>query len=54
MLWALSTRRQTGAAPYGLIEQAYAPDNARRKVIRLSAKGRRVVSKMSAILDQAA
>ena len=54
ILWALSTRRQTGAEPYGLIEQAYAPDNARRKVIRLSAKGRRFVSKMIAILDQAA
>jgi DNA-binding MarR family transcriptional regulator len=54
MLWALSTRRQTGAEPYGLIEQAYAPDNVRRKVIRLSAKGRRFVWKMIAILDQAA
>ena len=54
MLWALSTRRQTGAEPYRLIEQAYAPDNARRKVIRLTAKGRRFIAKMSAILDQAA
>jgi DNA-binding MarR family transcriptional regulator len=54
MLWALSTKRQTGAEPYGLIEQAYARDNARRKTIRLSAKGRRFIAKMSAILDQAA
>jgi hypothetical protein len=35
ILWALSTKRQTGAAPYGLIEQDYAPDNRRRKVMRL-------------------
>ena len=54
MLWALSTKRQTGAKPYGLIEQDYAPDNHRRKVIRLSAKGRRFISRLNAIIDQAA
>jgi DNA-binding MarR family transcriptional regulator len=54
ILWALSSRRQTGAEPYRLIEQDYAPDNHRRKVIRLSARGRRFISRLTAILDQAA
>jgi DNA-binding MarR family transcriptional regulator len=54
MLWALSTKRQTGAEPYGLIEQDYAVDNRRRKTIRLSGKGRRFIARMTAILDQAA
>jgi DNA-binding MarR family transcriptional regulator len=54
MLWALSTKRQNGAEPYGLIEQDYAPDNRRRKVIRLSAKGHRFISRLNAIIDQAA
>jgi DNA-binding MarR family transcriptional regulator len=54
ILWALSTRRQNGAEPYRLIEQDYAPDNRRRKVIRLSAKGRRFISRLTAILDQTA
>jgi hypothetical protein len=54
MLWALSTKRQTGAEPYGLIEQGYAPGNARRKEIRLSAKGRKFIARVNAILDQAA
>ena len=54
ILWALSTKRQNGAEPYRLIEQDYAPDNRRRKVIRLSAKGRRFISRVTAILDQSA
>jgi DNA-binding MarR family transcriptional regulator len=54
ILWALSTKRQNGAEPYFLIEQDYAADNRRRKTIRLSAKGRRFVSRMAAILDQTA
>ena len=54
ILWALSTKRQTGAEPYRLIEQDYAADNHRRKVIRLSAKGRRLISRLNAIIDQAA
>jgi DNA-binding MarR family transcriptional regulator len=54
ILWALSTRRQTGAEPYRLIEHDYAPDNRRRKVIRLSVKGRRFISRVTAILDQTA
>ena len=54
ILWALSTKRQNGAEPYRLIEQDYAPDNARRKAIRLSAKGRKFISRVSAILDQTA
>jgi hypothetical protein len=40
------------AEPYGLIEQDYAPDNRRRKVIRLSAKGRAFISRVTGILDQ--
>jgi hypothetical protein len=39
---------------YRLIEHDYAPDCARRKTIRLSAKGRKFISKVTAILDQAA
>jgi DNA-binding MarR family transcriptional regulator len=54
ILWALSTHRQTGAEPYRLIAQDYAPDTRRRKVIRLSAKGRRFISRVADILDQAA
>jgi DNA-binding MarR family transcriptional regulator len=54
ILWALSSRRQTGAEPYRLIEQDYAPDNRRRKTIRLSAKGRRFISRLTAIMDQVA
>ena len=54
ILSALSTHRQTGAEPYRLIEQDYAPDNRRRKVIRLSARGRRFVSRVTAILDHVA
>jgi DNA-binding MarR family transcriptional regulator len=54
ILWALSTKRQTGAEPYRLIEQDYAPDNARRKTIRLSAKGRKFIARVSAVLDKAA
>jgi DNA-binding MarR family transcriptional regulator len=54
ILWALSTRRQNGAEPYRLIEQDYAADNRRRKVIRLSARGRRFISRVSAIMDQTA
>ena len=54
ILWALSTKRQTEARPYGLIEQAYDPDDRRRKAIRLSAGGRAFMSRVSAILDQAA
>lgn len=53
ILWALSTKRQNGAEPYRLIEQAYAPDDCRRKTIRLSARGRKFVSRLNAILDQA-
>jgi DNA-binding MarR family transcriptional regulator len=52
MLWALSTKRQTGAEPYRLIEQDYSADNHRRKVIRLSAKGRRFISRLNAIIDR--
>jgi DNA-binding MarR family transcriptional regulator len=52
ILWALSTRRQTGAEPYRLIEQDYSAENGRRKVIRLSAKGRRFISRLNAIIDQ--
>src|SRR5271169_4433828 len=54
ILWALSTKRQTGAEPYRLIEQDYAPDNHRRKVIRLSRKGRAFISRVTTILDQTA
>ena len=54
ILWALSTKRQTGAEPYRLIEQDYAPNNRRRKVIRLSAKGRAFISRVTGILDQTA
>ena len=54
ILWALSTKRQNGARPYRLIEQYYAPDNRRRKVIRLSVKGRAFISRVTGILDQAA
>lgn len=52
ILWALSTRRQNGAEPYRLIEQDYAPDNHRRKVIRLSPRGRAFISRLNAIIDQ--
>jgi DNA-binding MarR family transcriptional regulator len=52
ILSALSTRRQTGAEPYRLIEQDYDPDNRRRKVIRLSAKGRAFISRVTGILDR--
>jgi DNA-binding MarR family transcriptional regulator len=52
ILWALSTKRQTGAEPYRLIEQDYAADNHRKKVIRLSAKGRRFISRVNAIIDR--
>jgi DNA-binding MarR family transcriptional regulator len=54
ILSALSSRRQNGAEPYRLIEQDYDPDNRRRKVIRLSAKGRAFVSRVTGILDQTA
>jgi DNA-binding MarR family transcriptional regulator len=54
VLWALSTKRQNGAAPYRLIEQDYSADNRRRKTIRLSAKGRRFIARVAAILDQPA
>jgi len=54
ILWALSTRRQSGAEPYRLIEQDYAPDNRRRKAIRLSPRGRAFISRVIAILDQEA
>lgn len=54
ILWALSTRRQNGAEPYRLIEQDYDPDNRRRKVIRLSTKGRAFISRVTGILDQSA
>ena len=54
ILSALSTHRQNGAEPYRLIEHDYAPDNRRRKVIRLSAKGRRFISRLNAIIDQTA
>jgi DNA-binding MarR family transcriptional regulator len=54
ILSALSTHRQNGAEPYRLIEQDYAPDNRRRKVIRLSPKGRAFVSRVTAIMDQTA
>ena len=52
MLWALSTKRQTGAEPYRLIEQDYSAENHRKKVIRLSAKGRRFISGLNAIIDR--
>jgi DNA-binding MarR family transcriptional regulator len=52
ILWALSTRRQNGAEPYRLIEQDYAPNNRRRKVIRLSRRGRAFISRVTSILDQ--
>jgi DNA-binding MarR family transcriptional regulator len=52
ILGALSARRQTGAEPYRLIEQGYAPANGRRKTIRLSAKGRKFIARVTAILDQ--
>ena len=52
ILWALSTKRQNGAEPYRLIEQDYAPDNRRRKIIRLSPKGRAFISRVTGILDQ--
>jgi DNA-binding MarR family transcriptional regulator len=52
ILSALSTKRQTDAEPYRLIEQDYAPDNRRRKTIRLSAKGRAFISTMTGIIDQ--
>jgi DNA-binding MarR family transcriptional regulator len=54
ILWALSTKRQNGAEPYRLIVQGYEPDNRRRKTIRLSPRGRRFISRMTAILGQAA
>lgn len=54
ILWALSTKRQNGAEPYRLIEQDYAPDNRRRQVIRLSARGRAVISRVTAIMNQTA
>jgi DNA-binding MarR family transcriptional regulator len=53
-LWALSTKRQNGARPYRLIVQDYAPDNRRRKVIRLSPRGRAFIAPMTALLDQEA
>jgi DNA-binding MarR family transcriptional regulator len=49
ILSALSTKRQTDAEPYRLIEQDYAPDNRRRKTIRLSAKGRAFISTMTGL-----
>jgi DNA-binding MarR family transcriptional regulator len=52
--WALSTKRQNGAVPYRLIEQDYAPDNRRRKVIRLSPKGRAFTSRLTNITDGSA
>ncbi len=52
ILWALSTKRQTGAEPYGLIEQDYVAENRRRKTIRLSPKGRAFVSLVTGIIDQ--
>jgi DNA-binding MarR family transcriptional regulator len=54
ILSALSTHRRNGAKPYRLIEQDYDPDNRRRKVIRLSAKGRAFISRVTGILDQTA
>ncbi len=54
ILWALSTKRQNGAEPYRLIEQDYAACDGRRKAIRLSARGRKFIARVSAILDQAA
>jgi DNA-binding MarR family transcriptional regulator len=54
ILWALSSRRQNGAEPYRLIEHDYSADNRRRKTIRLSARGRRFISRLAGILDQAA
>ena len=50
ILWALSTKRQTGAEPYGLIEQDYAPNNRRRKVIRLSRKGRAFIFRVGLVV----
>jgi DNA-binding MarR family transcriptional regulator len=52
ILWALSTKRQTGAEPYGLIEQDYSAEDRRRKTIRLSAKGRAFISRVAGIIDQ--
>jgi DNA-binding MarR family transcriptional regulator len=52
ILWALSTKRQTGAEPYGLIEQDYSAEDRRRKTIRLSAKGRAFISVVTGIIDQ--
>jgi DNA-binding MarR family transcriptional regulator len=52
ILWALSTKRQTGAEPYGLIEQQYSAEDRRRKTIRLSAKGRAFVSLVTGIINQ--
>jgi DNA-binding MarR family transcriptional regulator len=52
ILWALSTKRQTGAEPYGLIEQDYSAEDRRRKTIRLSAKGRAFVSLVTGIINQ--
>jgi DNA-binding MarR family transcriptional regulator len=54
IMWALSTKRQNGARPYRLIVQDYAPDNRRRKVIRLSPRGRAFIARMTALLDQEA
>jgi DNA-binding MarR family transcriptional regulator len=54
ILWALSTRRQNGARPYRLIEQDYALDDCRRKVIRLSAKGRAFMQRVIAAMDREA
>ena len=52
ILWALSTKRQTGAEPYA-DRAGLSSDNGRRKGDRLSAKGRKFISRVSAILDQA-
>lgn len=52
ILWALSTRRQNGAEPYGLIEQDYSAEDRHRKTIRLSAKGRAFVSPVTGIINQ--
>jgi len=54
ILWALSAKRQTGAEPYDLIEQDYSAEDRRRKVIRLSAKGRAFISRVAGIIDQSA
>ena len=52
ILRALSTRRQTGAEPYCLIEQDYAPDDRRCKIIRHSPKGHASISRVTDILSQ--